>query len=88
MLRGTNFSYFLKDLDFAIERVNSGTCFDCVHTSHIKNSSRHFHSLLCKFYNELISHTYNVLYYAQGAHVFNREKTALEKKCIELLKVF
>ena len=58
MLRGTNFSFSLKVLDVAIDRLNPGTSFDSVHTSHIKISRRCYSSLLCKFYNKLISHAH------------------------------
>ena len=40
MLRGTNFSFSLKDLDVGIDRFNPYTGFDSLHSSHIKNSKR------------------------------------------------
>ena len=55
-LRGTNFSFSLKDLDVAIDRLNPGTGFESLHTSHIKDSKRCYRNLLCKFYNKLISY--------------------------------
>ena len=51
MLRETIFSFSLKDLDAAIERLNPGTVFDGVHTSHMKSSERCYRNLLWKFYN-------------------------------------
>ena len=60
MLRGTNFSFsfFPRNIDVAIDKLNPGTGFDSVHTPHIKNPKRCYRNLLCKFYNQLISHTY------------------------------
>ena len=36
MLCETNVTFSLKDLDVALDRLNLGTGFDSVHTSHIK----------------------------------------------------
>ena len=58
MLRGTIFSFTLKDLDVAIDRLNPGLGFDGVHTEQIKNAKRCYRNLLCKICNKLISHTY------------------------------
>ena len=58
MLPGTKFPFSLKDFDFANDRLNPGTGYDSVHTSHIKNLKRCCRNLLCKFSNKLMSHTY------------------------------
>ena len=59
MLRGTNFSLSLKNLDVTLDRLNPNTGFDSVHTTHIKNSKRCYRIFLCKFCKKLFSHTYN-----------------------------
>ena len=58
MIRGTTFSFSPTDLDVAIDRLDPGTGFESVHTSHIKSSKRCYHNLLCKLYNKLITHAY------------------------------
>ena len=82
MLRRTNFSFSLNDLDVAIERLNPCAGFDSVHTSHIKNSKRCYRNLLCKLYNKLISRTcipQSMLKW----HKCQTAKTALEIKLIQ-----
>ena len=58
ILRRTDFSFSLKDLEVAIERLHQGTGFDSVHTSHIKSSKLCYLNLLCKFLDKLVSRTY------------------------------
>ena len=79
MLRGTTFSFSPRDLDVANDKLNPGTGFDSVHTSHVKNSKRCYRNLLCNFYNRLISHTY-IPYSMLKEHIRPTVKNSSGKK--------
>ena len=60
MLYGTNFYFSLKDLDVAIDRLNTGTGFDRVHTSHIKSSKRCYRK---NYVNSIISLSHILIFH-------------------------
>ena len=48
----------LKDLNLAINSVNSGSGWDMVHSENLKLGGKVFRNLLCKLFNKIILHGY------------------------------
>ena len=48
----------LSDINYAIDKINVGLGWDKIHANHLKFSGQIFRNLLCKIYNEFLSHEY------------------------------